>query len=261
MAVQLLVSCVNAKVDELIAKMQISSDAIIVNQCNQYAYEEREINGRQIRIFHMKERGVGLSRNHALLRASTSYALLSDEDIEYVEDYESLIIDEFGKHLDADMLLFQVDVESERRTYTNADYGRVNRFNCGRYPAFCMAFRTEKMHEVGVTFSILFGGGAMYSNGEDSLFIRSCIKKGMKVYKTPVRIGREVPRPSTWFHGYDEKFFYDRGVLFYHLYGCMAPLWGLRFILAKRKEMCKEIKWKKALMLVLAGIKRGNLCS
>ncbi len=42
------------------------------------------------------------------------------------------------------------------------------------------------MHKKHVSFSLLFGGGARATAmGEDSLFIRDCIRSGMKVYKTP----------------------------------------------------------------------------
>ena len=37
-----------------------------------------------------------------------------------------------------------------------------------------------------ITFSLLFGGGAKYSNGEDSLFLKDCLKYGLVVYAVPV---------------------------------------------------------------------------
>ena len=147
------------------------------------------------------------------------------------------VTEEFEKNPDADMILFNVDVPEERRTYHIDSYGRVRWYNCGRYPTFSFAARTRKLHEAGVTFSLLFGGGAKYSNGEDSLFLAQCIRKGLKVYRAPVTIGRENGRPSTWFHGYNEKFFYDRGVLYRFLYGKAAFPMAVRFLLKNRAEM------------------------
>ena len=174
-----------------------------------------------------------------------------------VSDYESLPA-LFAAHPEADGLLFQVEVDPSRKTYQNDSFGPVNRFNCGRYPAYSMAFRTEKLHAAGAHFSLLFGGGAPYSNGEDSLFIRDCIRAGLKLYKTPVCIGEEIPRPSTWFTGYHEKFFFDRGVLYHFLYGRAAHLWGFRFVFCKRHLMCREIPWGKALRLLYKGIREGR---
>ncbi|MCD7842370.1 MAG: glycosyltransferase family 2 protein, partial [Lachnospiraceae bacterium] len=125
-------------------------------------------------------------------------------------------------------------------------------------PAYSMAFRRRKLIDSGVRFSTLFGGGARYSNGEDSLFIRDVIKAGLKIYRTPVCIGEEIPRPSTWFTGYHEKFFFDRGVLYAFLYGCMAPVWTFHFVFTKRKLMCQEIPWQSAYGIILKGIREGR---
>ena len=39
------------------------------------------------------------------------------------------------------------------------------------YPTYAVAAKREALHRVNVGFSLLFGGGARYSNGEDSLFL------------------------------------------------------------------------------------------
>ena len=161
------------------------------------------------------------------------------------------------EHPEADMLLFNMEVCEERRTYHIEEFGRVKQHNCGRYPTYSFAIRTEKMHKANITFSLLFGGGAKYSNGEDSLFIKECITKRLKVFRVPVTIGTEVPRPSTWFQGYTEKFFYDRGVLYYHLYGFMAKPLAMRFLLKNKAVMCKEIPVRKAYALMKEGMQEA----
>ena len=118
-----------------------------------------------------------------------------------------------------------------------------------------MAARREKLKKAGVWFSLLFGGGAPYSCGEDSLFLMDCLRKGLRIYKIPVEIGEEVYRPSTWFEGYHEKFFYDRGYLFQFLYGPLAYLFGFRFVYAKKSVICNEIKPKEAFRIVRKGIR------
>ncbi len=61
------------------------------------------------------------------------------------------------------------------------------------------------------------------------------------MYASPVTIGREQEEDSTWFSGYHEKFFYDRGVLYRFLYGHLAGIWALRFLLAHRGKMCQQV--------------------
>lgn len=252
---QLLVSALNANIDELILKMNIDSDAIIVNQCEENSYRDIQVGAHEVKVYSFAERGVGLSRNNALLRASAEICLFSDDDIEYVKNYEKIVEAEFENYPKADIILFQFDICPERKTYDNVGFKRVRWYNCGRYPTFCMAFRTASVKKSNVTFSLLFGGGAKYSNGEDSLFLQECIKKGLRVYATQTCLGREEPRESTWFKGYNEKFFVDRGVLYAFLYGSFARIFALRFIIKISKEYRNEMKMSLAYKYISKGIK------
>lgn len=119
--------------------------------------------------------------------------------------------------------MFNVDVAEDRRTYFITEEKKVHFYNCGRYGAVSFAIRTDALKKSGVRFSTLFGGGAKYSNGEDSLFIKELMDKGIQVYTSPEVIGRETESESTWFSGYHDKFFFDRGVL-YHFY---TEIWRL----------------------------------
>lgn len=258
MTLQLLVAAMNKEALELAQEMQLDSDAIIVSQCDHYSYEELQYKGHKVRYFAMAERGVGLSRNTSLLRADADIILFADEDIVYSEGYQEAVLQEFVKHPEADMLLFNVNAVPGRETYHTDSFGRVRWYNCGRYPTYSFAVKREKIHNNNITFSLLFGGGAKYSNGEDSLFIRDCLKSGLKVYRVPVTIGAEKERPSTWFQGYNEKFFFDRGVLYSHLYGVCNRIMGIRFLLTHKEELCKEIPLKKAYQIMVRGMKEGK---
>lgn len=252
---EILVSAVNQDVTTLSEKMNLQSDAIIINQTDKNDYCEYDYKGSNIKCYSFQEKGVGLSRNNALLRASKEIILFSDDDIVYDEDLNQKILSEFDKHPEADMLLFNMRVGQERATYYTDSFHRVHVWNAGRYPTYSFAIRREKLHAAHITYSLLFGGGAKYSNGEDSLFLKDCINYGLKVYAVPVEIGREVERESTWFKGYTEKFFKDRGVLYHFLYGKLAWAMSLRFILVHGQRMCKDIPRKKALDLMKQGIK------
>lgn len=254
MTLQLLVAAMGKAPLELAQEMQIDSDAVIVSQGGHYAYEELDYKGHRIRYFAMAERGVGLSRNHSLLRASADICLFSDDDIIYEPGYAQLVLAAFEAHPRADVLLFNVQAMPGRETYHNDSFGRVHWYNCGRYPTYSCAVYTRRIHQKNITFSLLFGGGARYSNGEDSLFLRDCLRAGLKVYKVPVLIGHERARESTWFGGYNRKFFYDRGVLYHYLYGCLARPMALRFLLAHRGAMCREIPWRDAYGIMRQGI-------
>lgn len=258
MTLELLVAAVGAQALPLAEEMHIDSDAVIVSQKLPAVEQEYEYKGHRIQYVSMPEKGVGLNRNTALMRATADIGLFSDEDIVYDEGYREMVLEGFRKRPQADVLLFNVKAMPGRETYHTTRSGRVRWFNCGRYPTYSMAVRVKRVHEKQIRFSLLFGGGAKYSNGEDSLFLMHCLRSGLKVYKVPVTIGHERVRESTWFMGYNRKFFFDRGVLYAHLYGGLAHLMGLRFVYFKRREMCREISWKEAYGIIKEGIREGR---
>ena len=258
MKIQLLVSAVEKDAAELIRQMHIRTDAVIVDQCDRYGYEEMEERGHRIQVFTMPERGVGLSRNTALLHASADVCVFMDEDVVLSEDYEAQIRKAYEQLPDADMILVNVKVAPSRRTYWNEDIHRVGRCNYGRYPGYSITARREALLRANVHYSLLFGGGARYSNGEDSLFLRDCLKAGLKIYSHTVCIGEETERESTWFSGYHEKFFRDRGVLYRYLYGRLALFLALRFLWVHRKTMCRDVPIKQAYRWMKDGVREGK---
>lgn len=258
MKIQVLVSAVEQNMAALVEKMNISTPAVVVNQCDSYGYEEMEHNGAKIQCFSMPERGVGLSRNTALLHADAEVCLFSDEDITLTGDYAKEMEKAYREIPDADMILFNVKVSPKRKTYWNTDIHRVNYRNYGRYPAYSISGKLDSLRRANVGYSLLFGGGAKYSNGEDSLFLRDCLRAGLHIYTHTICIGEEKERESTWFRGYTQKFFHDRGVLYHFLYGKLAKPLAWRFLWVHRQEMCREISVGEAYRLVKDGIREGK---
>ena len=258
MKLELLVSAVEKDPRSLAEAMKIASDAVIVNQCDHHGYTAWKENGREIRCFSMEERGVGLSRNTALLFAEEDIVLFSDEDIRFDEGYEKKVLEAFLKNPDADVITFNFRVDESRATYHNAGERRIRWYNYGRYPTYSVAARLSALRKSNVSFSLLFGGGARYSNGEDSLFLHDCLKKRLHLYTSVEELGEEEYRESTWFKGYNEKFFVDRGVLYPFLYGKLARVFALRFLLSHRQEMCRQIPLPEAYRLMKKGISEGK---
>ncbi|HBA47793.1 MAG TPA: glycosyl transferase 2 [Lachnospiraceae bacterium] len=254
MKVEVLASVMHEEPDSLIRRMRLDSDAVIINQCDRLDYREITESGHRIRFCSFPDRGVGRSRNEAILRAEGDICLFSDGDLVYEQGYAEAVAVEFDRNPDADMILFNVTVEESRRTYHIAERKKVHWYNCGRYGAVSFAVRRESLLASGVTFSLLFGGGARYGSGEDSLFLKEFMGKGFSVYTAPVAIAEEKAGESTWFAGYNEKFFRDKGVLYRYLYGRLARVMALRFLLAHRGTLCAEVPVGQAYRWMRSGI-------
>ncbi len=258
MRVEVLVAAMFQEPEALAEKMRLATEAVIINQCDGRSYTEFERKGRKIRCISVPERGVGKSRNRAVSEAQGDICLFADEDIIYEDGYEEKILSEFRRNPQADMIVFNVEVEESRRTYHIAKRGRVRFYNCGRYGAVSFAVRRDRLLQARARFSELFGGGAKYSSGEDSLFIKELLDRGFRVYTAPVNIGREEAGESTWFSGYHDKFFFDRGVLYTFLYGRLARPMALRFLFAHRKKLLGEKTFPEAYRQMKNGIRQGR---
>lgn len=255
---EVLVAAVQENDITLADHMNLSTDAVICNQCQEVSYREFERKGHLIRSLAFHERGVGKNRNNALMRADAKYVLFADEDIVYEDDYEDKVLKAFEENPKADLLLFNVTAVESRRTYENRKKKRVRWYNYGRYPTYSIGAKLDSLRKANVWFSLLYGGGAPYSNGEDSLFLHDCLKKKLVIWSVPVTIGHEAAREdgsSTWFRGYNEKFFYDRGVLYHDLYGIGQKPMAFRFLLLHRKEMCQQIPLRQAFRIMCHGMK------
>ena len=255
---EVLISALGKDALALASGMNLECGAVLVDQCSRNdRYEFNTLEGHTVRTIESVERGIGRSRNLALEEARGRIVLFSDDDIVYSEGYAESILKAFEAHPEADIIMFNVNVSEDRKTYRIDKEIRVHKWSVGRYPAYAAAARLDSIRRAKVRFSLLFGGGARYSNGEDSLFFMDCLRAGLKVIAVPVIIGTEVPRESTWFHGFNDKFFLDRGVLYSFLYG-NAGIWALRFVIAKRHSYADQMKPSDAFKLMRKGIKEGK---
>ena len=214
MKVQVLVAAMNQNDHSLLEKMNLRSDAIIGNQCERNSVEEFQWNGHNIKYLNFAERGVGLNRNNALMRADGDICLFADDDMRYCDDYVSVVTKAFEDHPDADVLVFNL-VEKEQTRKVIGKFKRVRWYNFLRYGTARVAVRNAAIQQNGIYFNQCFGGGTAHCHGEDNLFLAACLKKDLKMYAVPAYIAELTEeRPSSWNTGYDEKYLTDQGVLF-----------------------------------------------
>ncbi len=214
MKIQVLVAAMNQKDHSLIEKMNIKTDAIVGNQCDFNSVENFEINGNRITYLNFAERGVGLNRNNALMRASGDICLFADDDMVYEDDYAEVIQRAFDENPDADVIIFNLR-EKEIKRYVISKKEKIGYLNYLRYGTARVAVRLSSVKRHGIYFNQCFGGGMEYCHGEDNLFINACLKNGLRIVAVPEYIATLTEeRESTWNKGYDEKYLRDQGVLY-----------------------------------------------
>ena len=254
MKLQVLMSVMNATDHNIVKNANIRTDAIIINQCDEFKYEEFKYESNEIKFISMAEKGVGLSRNNALMRSSGCILLFVDEDETLVDDYERLILSEFINNPKADMIMFNVPSSNKYNpTYEIKKSHRIHRYNSLRYGATKIAVKSNSIKQANVYFSLLFGGGAKYSSGEDSIFVYDCLRKGLRLHTSTKIIGKVSQKKSTWFNGYDDKYFQDKGIFFWCLSPKFAYVYILQFALMGRGYRSSR-STMKALRMMLRGV-------
>ena len=214
MKVQVLVAAMNQNDHSLLDKMNIQSDVIVRNQCNYNSIEKFDYNGHSATYLNFAERGVGLNRNNALMRATGDICLFADDDMVYVDNYCDIILDAFKQFPDADVIIFNLAEEIPTR-YVIKNVEKIGYLNYLRYGTARVAFKLKSVRENGIYFNQCFGGGTEHCHGEDNIFLADCLKAKLKIYAVPKTIAKLTEeRESTWNSGYDEKYLIDQGCLY-----------------------------------------------
>ena len=257
MDVQVLVATMNQSDYSLLDKMNIQTDAIVGNQGDRNEISEFFHKDRKIRWLTFHERGIGLNRNTTLMRATGDIVLLADDDVVYCDGYEKIIVRYYETHPQADVVIFNFKV---KRGGEDAEYfervnkeGRVRRRTATKYGTYCISARREKLRFANVWFHLDFGGGTKFSHGEDSAFLQDCLKKKLKVYSCKDIIGSIDHGTSTWFKGYNDPFFFDKGVLFSVLFPRLCTICALGHCF-KHHHRYKKYGWFHAYMQMRKGI-------
>ncbi len=236
MRIQVLVAAMHQKDHSLLDKMKITTDAIVANQCDRNEVERWEQDGRQITYLNFAERGVGLNRNNALMRADADICLFADDDMVYVDGYDKLVEEAFAACPKADVILFNL-IEREPDRYIIPKVHRVRWYNYLRYGTARVAFRLAPVKENGIYFNQCFGGGTPHSHGEDNLFLTACLKAGLRLYAYPAYLAELTEeRPSTWNTEYGEKYLRDQGALYRQISRRFFRLLCLQDALRHRKR-------------------------
>lgn len=248
MNLEVMLSIMNLEKEDL-DKMNITSKCIVINQCGKETYEEY----KNFSIYSYNEIGLSNSRNRGLKHITEDIILLCDDDVVYNKDYANIIINEFEKNKKADFIVFNIN--SPNRTIKfNKKNKRLHLCNVLKYTSTRIAFKRKSIENSNIVFNNLFGAGAKYTSGEDTLFLTLALNRGLKIFSSTKNIGTVYHNNSTWFRGYNEKFLFDKGALFTAINKKIRYFLILQYLI-RHKEVLNNIHFSTALKIMLKGSK------
>ncbi|MCQ2815117.1 MAG: glycosyltransferase [Bacilli bacterium] len=258
MTFQVLISTMFEKDYSLLEKMNVQSDCVVVNQTDNNLVSKFKFQNHNIIWVNSTDRGLSKSRNLGLKYVTADIILLADNDEVFHNNYQSNIINEFSK-TNADLLTFNINsIGAIKKRFTNLKYKKLNKFNIFRYGSARIAFLRNILDKHNITFNEKFGAGTPRLNGEDSLFLNSFLRNRAKCISSPLFIADINDTSSTWFKGYDEDYFYNKGYFFYELFPKKSRL-AIYYYTFKHRKLFKNIGLTKGFKLMLKGRKSNKL--
>ena len=236
--------------------MNIQTDIIIGNQCDITKDETITFRQNNVKILSRNERGVGINRNLALFNSDADIVVFADNDVCYYDGYKKIIEDYYNSHPTADVVVFNFKEYRDGAIFDiNTKNKKAKLKDLTKFATFSITAKRESILKNRISFSLLFGGGAKYSCGEDSLFLRDCYKKGLNIYLCDKTLGKIVPRESTWYKGITEKYILDKGALFRAISSKNYKAYLVWHVLKHKKLYSQYGTVKDVLKLMLKGAK------
>lgn len=257
MKLEILMSCMHQSDDFLVRQARITGDVVVINQCDREDYAGFPTANGMARIFSTCQRGLTKSRNMAIEQSLADVNLLCDDDEVFVEGYEEKILRAYGDNPRADVIIFKM---VNRESAFPDETLRLRFPKTMHVSSWQISFRRQRLLESGVRFDELLGAGTGNGAEEELKFLCDCEKAGLKIFYVPVEIATVAQTESTWFAGFDETFFENRGATTRYILG--APLavgYALYYCLRKKAMYADELTVSQALCATFRGIAQNRI--
>lgn len=261
MTVTVLISCMHQRDVSIVERTKVQTDVVVVNQCDEnkvvdFAFTNKAGRICKAKFIYTTERGVSRSRNMALKNAWGDYCIFADDDEELSDDYEKIIVSAFERNPKADIIAYNYQESNTRlrNNYKKPISEEREAPHNHSYSSVALSFKLSKIMSKEVLFDVRIGAGSgIISAGEESVWQVLARKKGLKIFQCPKYITSVTQANSTWFKGYDEKYFYDLGANLSARYGIIKYVCQFYYPYRLHKETKLSI-WQQ-LFYINAGMR------
>lgn len=228
MSFQILISTMNNKFHERNINMKIPH--IVVNQITENIVPIHF--GNTYNIF---SKGLSISRNYALKKSTADICLISDDDLEYLDNIDKDIVDIFDKYPDADIITFKIlnpDKTDSKKYSKKPFYHNIRTLMS--VSSVEIAIRKSCLKD-NILFDECFGLGTTYPSGEEVIFLTDCLKQGYKILYYPLPIVIH-PFGGSGVDYTDPNRTKSKGAVLYRIFGWKAFLLCIPFSIKHYKK-------------------------
>lgn len=257
MTLEILLSCMHQADYSIIERSQITSDVVVINQCDSIVDVEKKHISEHVLWVNTSERGLSRSRNMGIQFAKADICLLSDDDECFLDGYNSKIIQAFQELSTADVIAFKI---ANQPCKLKNQIQKLPYLKCLNISSWQIAFRRKSIIDHEIQFDPYMGAGTGNGAGEEVKFLLDCYRKKLNIYYVPIEIANVNHTQSTWFSGYNKTFFYERGLYTRYMLGFPLSIgYAFYYIIAKRFLYRKELSMGNALKHLIKGILKNDI--
>lgn len=238
---------------DFLRKHNINANCVVINQCDYDSINTKlDLSGRVIWT-DSSTKGLSISRNLAIRSSSADICLLADDDLIYVDGLSELIINEFKRNESADLIVFLVDHLKGGDVNFWPSPRRLRYLSSMKISSVQIAFRRESIISNSIYFNENFGAGAKYYSGEENIWLWACLKKRLKIFYSPVKIASLLDSDSSWFEGYNERYFISKGAAFTAMSQYFSLILIFQFAVRKNSLWKGRVSFRNSVLWMLKG--------
>jgi len=227
---------------------------LIVNQTD--AERQLQVDQGTIRVINTEERGLPQSRNMAIRNAIGEICLVADDDVLYVNDLESIILNGYTTYPDAAVITFQLMNTKGKLYRSYPDITEHTSKHINTVNGVVISFKKKMLLEKEVLYNPHFGLGTTFGTANEYVFMKNVLRAKLPAYFVPEVILTHPDESSGQASGSD-RVLYARGALTYKYYGVLSYLWVFKYVffLVRHKYISVKDAFAKA-KIGYSGIKR-----
>lgn len=223
-------------------EMNLQTDVVIANQADFNEFRVNQAAGYTVKMISTDTRGLSRNRNIAIDLSTADLIMFMDDDAVFWDGYEAEVIEEFNRHPEADAIRFETntvaisDLKKVEMSEVRQSFRKATRRELSRYGVCGLVVRREVMKRFCLHFNECFGTGTDNYCGEDTIFLQTMVNKKIRLYLSPIIVADIDKSGSTWFEGYNEKYFYVTGKILGKIYPYAAWVISIRSAWKFRKR-------------------------
>lgn len=211
----LLISCMHQNDHTILAKSNVNSDVVVINQCDHNSIEEFDFLNKNNRTCHVKfinttERGLSKSRNMAIANSWGDVCLICDDDEVLEDNVEDQILEAYNRMNDAGVIVFSLIRKDCNKTYPKS-FRKLGYIQLLQTSSHQITFNRNAILRNSIRFNEDMGSGSGNGASEENTFMMDCKRAGLKMYYYPVNIATVLSSESQWFKGFSEDYFFKQG--------------------------------------------------